>query len=135
MSAQKFYITFKLTSQCFFIKPFQTFESDSLHGPFFHINNCLFHVLCLCLQSLAKQTPLLFSAAQSKVFALGSAGSRLPFRAEYPSRGKGCQGDSVQGFELCGTGYPVETATVVWQQSTNTLLSRCITSGNGNTNC
>lgn len=41
----------------------------------------------------------------------------------------GCQGDRVRGgFGLSRTGYPVETstATVVWQQSTNTLLWRCI---------
>lgn len=54
-------------------------------------------------------------------------------RAEYLRLGRRmsrrpCTGGG--GFGLSRTGYPVETstATVVWQQSTNTLLWRCIAS-------
>lgn len=75
----------------------------------------------------ASQCKVLFVVIGTK----RSLGSQLP-QSGVSETGQADVKETVYrgGFGLSRTGYPVETsaATVVWQQSTNTLLWRCIAS-------
>lgn len=77
------------------------------------------------------QSSLCFqSVEQSQLSKQRSLGSQLP-QSGVPETGQRDVKETVYGgFWLSRTCYPVEisTATVVWQQSTNTPLSTCIAS-------
>ena len=88
------------------------------------------HVRDTPSQSASVQRFLCFYPVEQRQLSKQRSFGKLPQHGASETGRGGCQGDCAQGFGLSRTGDPVETgsAAVVWQQSANTQLSRCIAS-------